>query len=307
MDDPIGMDADEAYARVVERLLPGRILRGWRRLEGGISAEVAALDTVLPDGGTETLVLRRHGPADRERNPDIARDEFRLLDILWRDGLPVPRPVGFDSGSTLLPTPFVLLRHLPGSIETDLPLESRLEQMAAALARIHALDRMAELSFLPRIEDQFAALVASRSAAPDLEMAEDRVRARLAEAWPLPPRNGTRLLHGDFWPGNLLWQGGTLCGILDWEDAALGEPLADLAMARLELVWSFGMAAADGFARAYGARSGADLSDLPLWDLGAALRAIMAVPDWALDAATRRRMRQGQRVFTEAALAQAGG
>jgi aminoglycoside phosphotransferase (APT) family kinase protein len=39
------------------------------------------------------------------------------------------------------------------------------------------------------------------------------------------------LLHGDFWPGNALWRDGALVAILDWEDAAIGDPLADVANA----------------------------------------------------------------------------
>jgi aminoglycoside phosphotransferase (APT) family kinase protein len=35
------------------------------------------------------------------------------------------------------------------------------------------------------------------------------------------------LLHGDYWPDNTLWRDGRLVCVIDWEDAALGDPLAD--------------------------------------------------------------------------------
>lgn len=36
-------------------------------------------------------------------------------------------------------------------------------------------------------------------------------------------------VHGDFWFGNLLWQGGEISGVVDWEHGALsGEPVRDL-------------------------------------------------------------------------------
>jgi aminoglycoside phosphotransferase (APT) family kinase protein len=55
------------------------------------------------------------------------------------------------------------------------------------------------------------------------------------------------LLHGDFWPGNLLWLDGRRSGVLDWEDAALGAPVSDVACCRAELNAMFDQAASDRF------------------------------------------------------------
>ncbi len=43
------------------------------------------------------------------------------------------------------------------------------------------------------------------------------------------------LLHGDLWPGNVLWQDGRLVAVVDWEDGAVGAPLIDVASARGDL------------------------------------------------------------------------
>ena len=37
------------------------------------------------------------------------------------------------------------------------------------------------------------------------------------------------LVHGDYWPGNLLWQRGRLTGVVDWEEPRLGDPSRDVA------------------------------------------------------------------------------
>jgi aminoglycoside phosphotransferase (APT) family kinase protein len=90
---------------------------------------------------------------------------------------------------------------------------------------------------------------------------------------PLRRRNPPVLLHGHLWPGNVLWQDGRLVAVLDWEDAAIGDPLADVANARLELLWARGAEAKDEFTRWY--RSlvpGVDVTDLPHWDRWAGLR-----------------------------------
>jgi aminoglycoside phosphotransferase (APT) family kinase protein len=80
------------------------------------------------------------------------------------------------------------------------------------------------------------------------------------------------VLHGDFWPGNVLWHGGRVSAVIDWEDAAVGDALSDVGNARLELLFFMGRRAMDAFTREYGALTGAILAGLPYWDLRAAVR-----------------------------------
>ena len=47
-------------------------------------------------------------------------------------------------------------------------------------------------------------------------------------------------LHGDFWPGNVLWKEKEIVGLLDWEYAAMGDPVSDIAVASLELRYGLG-------------------------------------------------------------------
>ncbi|HEX6386312.1 MAG TPA: phosphotransferase, partial [Anaerolineae bacterium] len=81
-------------------------------------------------------------------------------------------------------------------------------------------------------------------------------------------------LHGDFWPGNTLWQDGRLVAVIDWEDAKLGDPLVDLAISRLDIVWIFGIKAMNSFTDYYQSMMAIDYSNLPYWDLCAALRLV---------------------------------
>ena len=64
------------------------------------------------------------------------------------------------------------------------------------------------------------------------------------------------LLHGDFWPENLIWRDGRIAGVLDWEDAAMGDPLSDVACASLELRYLYGETGAKTFENAYARRGG---------------------------------------------------
>jgi len=67
------------------------------------------------------------------------------------------------------------------------------------------------------------------------------IRNTLTPLWPLPQKNASTLLHGDFWPENTLWQNEKLVAVIDWEDAERGDPLIDFAKSRSEIVWIFGV------------------------------------------------------------------
>ena len=103
------------------------------------------------------------------------------------------------------------------------------------------------LRFLPR---QGGGL-SRRPEVLDDSLSEGQVREAMEALWPLPQRNPSVLLHGDFWPGNVLWQDDVLAAIIDWEHARLGDPLYDLAESRLEILWAFGLNAMHRFTQSY--------------------------------------------------------
>jgi aminoglycoside phosphotransferase (APT) family kinase protein len=176
--------------------------------------------------------------------------------------------------------------------------------MAAHLAAIHRVDgSRPDLSFLPAQDELCAATLAWRPAQLDDSLSEGAIRDALAVAWPFPHRNKPALLHGDYWPGNILWKDGRLVAIVDWEDAARGDPLADLANSRLEVLWAFGVEAMRLFTHHYTSMATAlDASALPYWDLYAALRPASKLSTWGLDEATETAMREGHRLFVAQAI-----
>jgi aminoglycoside phosphotransferase (APT) family kinase protein len=141
----------------------------------------------------------------------------------------------------------------------------------------------------------------------------DRIRAALP-ATPPQRRNAAVFLHGDFWPGNVLSHEGAIVSVIDWEDAAFGDPLSDISKSRLEIATIFGIDAMRSFTERYQERAGVDMEGLAYWDLQAALRyAGFASPDlpaWAAYFWPRGRpdiselsIRQAYSAFVEEALA----
>lgn len=158
--------------------------------------------------------------------------------MLQAAGVPAPGPRYLDVPGKRLVVDFV-----DGAVEAAPADDAEfIAPFAAALAEIHRV--AADLSFLPE-------------------------RA-LTE---VPRRNRPVLLHGDYWPGNTLWREGRLVAVVDWEDAAVGDPLADVANARLELLWARGAEAREEFTRRYRSLAPAvDFTDLPPWDCWAEAR-----------------------------------
>ena len=89
------------------------------------------------------------------------------------------------------------------------------------------------------------------------------------------------LVHGDYWPGNLLWLRGRLVGVVDWEQPRLGDPAKDVATCRGDLCVMFGQDAADAFAARYEAASGQALQNMRFWDLFISTWAVPEMPEWA--------------------------
>lgn len=291
------------FRHLAGRITPGsRLLRAWP-LTGGASAQVTALELQGPDGAIRKVVVRVHSDIDFANNPRIAADEYRLLGLLQAAGIPAPAPLYLDESGELFGRPCLVVSFIEGSLELDVTsIGNSMSRMAERLARLHQHPwQEGDCTFLPRIAPRLAWLLDGPLAQDDPEAT--RIRAALRPSSPLLPRNPATLLHGDYWPGNILWQSGEITAVLDWEDAAWGDPLADLAIARLDLLFIHGPAAMDTFTDCYlSLMPTLDPADLPAWDLYADLRVAFRLHEWHTDPATLEALRAHHRWFVEAAL-----
>jgi len=289
---------DDAFRHLVQRIDPhSRLVRAWR-LTGGVSAQITALE-VERDGQVSKWVVRLHGERDRSGNPDIARDEFRLLEVVRSYGVAGPAPVYVDTSCELFPTPVVVIEFIDGETLFDVPdTEGYVVQMAEQLAVIHSVADSPEISFLPRRDKGYGA----RPAIIDDSLNEGRIRDALESIVSVTQANNSVLLHGDYWPGNLLWNNDTLAAVIDWEDAGIGEPLVDLGNTRLEVLFAYGAEAMRTFTDHYLSLTRIDTTNLPYWDLCAALRLCSEMDTWGLDETTLARMKAQHAVFVEQAL-----
>jgi aminoglycoside phosphotransferase (APT) family kinase protein len=259
-----GVPASHEIAAVVEQLSPGARVVDVAPLTGGVSAVVTGVTIARADGGEERIVVRRHREVAGKNAPEErAEREFALLTTLHARGVPVPRP-------RLLVAPVTLVvDRVTG--DTRLPAHPE-EALASALVAIHRVDSAglplgeAFADPMPHLREWFPSL------------AEHGRMRRGCGAFAGTPR----LLHADYWPGNVLWHDGAIAAVLDWEDACVGDPLVDVACMRAELYRLADEPTAARFTDSYAERLPVDRSRLLWWDLYMATAPLLFMDGWGL-------------------------
>ncbi len=255
------------------RLMPELEVTKISPLTGGMSSTMLLVEA-NGSQGPEKFVARFPSEYVRQIFDDPAAKEAQVLIAARQVGLPVPGVLGLADAED---GRFLILEFLPGEA-TAAPhdVSSFLSQVAVNLARIHQI---------PFDADRFSFLLGTREGfvAPRGEMNKDLNEPALVEAMlehGEPERGRNVLRHGDFWPGNLLWQEGQLTGIVDWENALRGPALADLGISRLDIAWILGFEAMEEFTAKYFEANRISRQGLAYWDLRACLRPARNLGEW---------------------------
>ncbi|MFH0068068.1 aminoglycoside phosphotransferase family protein [Peribacillus sp. NPDC056705] len=301
------MNEYEKFERLVQKFDQGnKLIRAWE-LNGGISAQVTGLELLQSSGRIVKMIVRQHGDNDLKRNPNIAADEHQLLGILKAAGLPVPTPYYLEQSCEIFSKPCILLEFIEGRSEfAPSNLNDHILQLAINLAKIHRVDCAdLSLSFLPKVENTYIEMLNNKERVLLEETLNlSMIRDLLKSSTPLPSMNKKVILHGDYWPGNILWKEDKLVSIIDWEDSGLGDPLADLANSQLEISYHFGMQAMDDFTHQYKSMMPElNFTNLPFWQLFAALR-LSKFPEWGLEKNKENSWRKRHKSFVRQAINQ---
>jgi aminoglycoside phosphotransferase (APT) family kinase protein len=210
-----------------------------RSLSFGITSELELLQV-----NGEMFVLRRYTDTELvERHPSLVADEVGSLaaarGVL---GDLVPEAIAWDEGGVLAGQPALLMTYLPGA-----PLIHNLDPvlLVEPLTRLHAASVNVRLPKFRHWFDRQRVRVPVWSSSPE-------TWKLLTELVATPePHAPPAFLHRDFHPGNLLWAGGRMTGIVDWAFACQGPVAVDVAHTRCNLTMVDGLEAADRFLLEY--------------------------------------------------------
>jgi aminoglycoside phosphotransferase (APT) family kinase protein len=255
-----------ALAWVADRVGPGARVVGVRARSGGTSSAVHVVHMEDRVGRRSRLVLRRFVRADwLAEEPDVAVREAEALRVLagTDHGLPLPELVAVDETGAEAGAPAVLITALPGRVDwAPRELGPWLDRLVALLPPIHAVRVPGEVELRP-----YRPYELGRELAPPRWTRYPRAWARAIAAYEGPAPSAERVfVHRDFHPGNVLWRRGRVSGLVDWANASVGAPEADVGHCRANLAGHSGLAVADDFLARWQAVTGRT-GYHPYWDL----------------------------------------
>jgi aminoglycoside phosphotransferase (APT) family kinase protein len=197
--------------------------------------------------GERRLVLRKKPAGDILPSAHAIHREYRVLKALAATDVPVPATVLYCDDPNVIGTPFYLMERLEGRVFSDasLPGVSPVDRtsmyfaMADTLAKLHDVDPAAVgLGDYGAAGGYFQRQIKRWSKQYDQARWRDLPDVEWLIEWlpnNLPAEDDTRISHGDFRIGNLLYHPTEpkVVAVLDWELSTLGQPLADLAFSAI--------------------------------------------------------------------------
>lgn len=217
------------------------------RLQGFLGQQVTDVERIgggqsnptyfVTVGGDECVLRKKPNGELAPSAHDVGR-EYRIMQALSATPVPVPAMRAYCDDESVLGTAFYVMSRLRGrvldqALLPDVPIADRTalyRAQAETLAALHAVDwEGVGLGSLARPGDFLGRQVERWARAWDDERPDDvgRVSDWLRANQPAERRT---LTHGDFKFNNLIYDAGSpaVIGVLDWELAAIGDPMFDL-------------------------------------------------------------------------------
>ena len=208
----------------------GAPVERWSVLRGGTSSAMYGLD--LADAARTKLVLRCHVRPDLEEEaPSMVTGEAAALRTVAPIDVSTPELVARDATGAESGVPCLLMTWVPGEVTWHTRSPTRwLTRLAGILPAVHgASTGDADLG-------RYASYRQTSYEPPGWATSRS-VWERAVEVFHGPVLDPERcFVHRDFHPGNVLWQGGRVGGVVDWASACVGPPSVDIGHCRANLL-----------------------------------------------------------------------
>lgn len=218
-------------------------VRNFDVMEDGHAGLTFGFDLLNGIGELRGRYILKMAPAGVKRrgNTDVFR-QCPLLRALKARGLPVPDVPWASSEDELLGAPFIVMERIPGRVFVVWEPHSSFSRDPADVRRIwlQAADLLAQVhrvdwrTTLPGWEEPRPLTDELNLWTNILKHAEDptwyAAGMQLGELLlsHLPDETPVGLVHGDFQPGNILYEDGQARGLIDWELSLIGAQGLDL-------------------------------------------------------------------------------
>lgn len=274
---------EEKFQNIVNSFAKSAKLISWQVMKGGSSTDVFLLK-IQQKNEILKYVLRTQGSKPAENSTKV---EFALLNSLYLQNIPVSRPIYLDTSCKIIDKPFMIMTYLDGDIDSpDNKDLNSISKMVEALKVIHGID----VSALPKLSLRIDPLSNIETLLPSGAKWDD-LKTFLLSLSSQRYKGKSVLLHGDFWSGNILWENNEIVGILDWEYAAFGDPLYDLAVTSLEMRYQYGERGMEQCKSFYGKSFELDNYRLSLWLIFIAASTHYHIKSWNLSEERKERIK----------------
>ena len=125
---------------------------------------MTAVEIAHPNGQRQKMICRRPNETTIKRNPNAAKEEFKLLQMPNTSGLATPKPYHIDESTSTLVIEYIVGDMLFSPIDLD----DYLIQLANQLVHIHSTDHTThDLSFLPESSNDCPEITRARTKTVD--------------------------------------------------------------------------------------------------------------------------------------------
>jgi hypothetical protein len=106
----------ESLQSLLETIAPGSKFVAIHSLEGDFSNSTHLVDCKTSNGSSFQVVTRQYAIFGDYDRGEKARREFKTLQLLKNHGSPVPEPLYLDDTGTILGSPGIVTRYMPGKL-----------------------------------------------------------------------------------------------------------------------------------------------------------------------------------------------
>jgi aminoglycoside phosphotransferase (APT) family kinase protein len=294
MSQDNNIPSPDSVQAVLDIIEPGANFVALHSLEGDFSNSTHLVEARASDGSLFQVVTRRYAIFGNYDRGEKARREFKTLQLLKNHGAPVPVPLYLDDTGNILGSPGIVTRYMPGKLIMAQPYPAQwAEILAKTLANIHSIPMNASnTSFLLDANSEALWFLKSKDSMPKYISIHSKGSAlwqAMLNYLPNLIRVEPSLVHIDYWSGNILWDQGVISAVVDWEEAAQGDPGIDVAYCRMDMILCGMSEAADRFLLTYEKEMSKPVTNLGFWELAAAVRPMFNPNGWISESPAKER------------------